>query len=159
MRSVDDSFLQRAASSIPKRAIFLIEDIDCAFPSREEGEHPMPLLHGYPGMMGLGPRLSSRTRSAVTLSGLLNVIDGVGSEEGKLFFATVYVPSPRFRTRFLLAFVRLIISTTWTLHFFVLDALTAKYSTSWRQGNKLPRCFFVFSRNPTLLSRTRKLRL
>lgn len=85
---VDDSFLQRAASSIPKRAIFLIEDIDCAFPSREEGEHPMPLLHGYPGMMGLGPRLSSRTRSAVTLSGLLNVIDGVGSEEGKLFFAT-----------------------------------------------------------------------
>ncbi|KIK01770.1 hypothetical protein K443DRAFT_132188 [Laccaria amethystina LaAM-08-1] len=85
---VDDSFLQRAASSIPKRAIFLIEDIDCAFPSREEGEHPMPLLPAYPGMMGLGPRLSSRMRSAVTLSGLLNVIDGVGSEEGKLFFAT-----------------------------------------------------------------------
>jgi len=28
-------------------------------------------------------------KSAVTLSGLLNVIDGVGSEEGKLFFATV----------------------------------------------------------------------
>jgi chaperone BCS1 len=25
----------------------------------------------------------------VTLSGLLNVIDGIGSEEGKLFFATV----------------------------------------------------------------------
>jgi len=25
----------------------------------------------------------------VTLSGLLNVLDGVGSEEGKLFFATV----------------------------------------------------------------------
>lgn len=85
---VDDSFLQRAAASIPKRAIFLIEDIDCAFPSREEGEHPMPLIPGYPGMMGLGPRLSSRTRSTVTLSGLLNVIDGVGSEEGKLFFAT-----------------------------------------------------------------------
>jgi hypothetical protein len=29
------------------------------------------------------------TRSLVTLSGLLNVIDGVGSEEGQLFFATV----------------------------------------------------------------------
>ena len=25
----------------------------------------------------------------MTLSGLLNVLDGVGSEEGKLFFATV----------------------------------------------------------------------
>jgi hypothetical protein len=30
-----------------------------------------------------------RAKSAVTLSGLLNVLDGVGSEEGKLFFATV----------------------------------------------------------------------
>jgi chaperone BCS1 len=28
-------------------------------------------------------------RSAVTLSGLLNILDGVGSEEGKIFFATV----------------------------------------------------------------------
>jgi chaperone BCS1 len=30
-------------------------------------------------------------RSAVTLSGLLNVLDGVGSEEGKFFFATVSI--------------------------------------------------------------------
>ena len=27
--------------------------------------------------------------SQVTLSGLLNVLDGVGSDEGKIFFATV----------------------------------------------------------------------
>lgn len=32
---------------------------------------------------------ASETRTQVTLSGLLNVIDGVGSEDGKLFFATV----------------------------------------------------------------------
>jgi len=37
---------------------------------------------GLPGMPGL-------RRSSVTLSGLLNVIDGIGSEEGILFFATV----------------------------------------------------------------------
>lgn len=33
--------------------------------------------------------MPSMRRSSVTLSTLLNVIDGVGSEEGKLFFATV----------------------------------------------------------------------
>ncbi|KAJ2919564.1 hypothetical protein MD484_g842, partial [Candolleomyces efflorescens] len=70
---VDDAFLQQAASSIPKKAIFLIEDIDCAFSSRDEGDN----------ISGGGSR-----RSSVTLSGLLNVIDGIGSEEGVLFFAT-----------------------------------------------------------------------
>ncbi|KDR78147.1 hypothetical protein GALMADRAFT_245174 [Galerina marginata CBS 339.88] len=85
---VDDSFLQRAVASIPKGAIFLIEDIDCAFPSRDDLEDledsPPPF---YPGMYMSGPR-GGRRGSAVTLSGLLNVLDGVGSEEGKIFFAT-----------------------------------------------------------------------
>ncbi|KAJ7128794.1 P-loop containing nucleoside triphosphate hydrolase protein [Mycena crocata] len=92
---VDDAFLQRAASSIPKHALFLIEDIDCAFASRDD-EDDAALMYGLgPGAMGgmgMGGdavRPGGRgTRSLVTLSGLLNVIDGVGSEEGKLFFAT-----------------------------------------------------------------------
>ena len=42
------------------------------------------------GMRGLVTQmLPGGRKSAVTLSGLLNVLDGVGSEEGKLFFATV----------------------------------------------------------------------
>jgi len=85
---VDDSFLQRAASSMPKRAILLLEDIDCAFPSREDADDAdtdLPMYSGYPGII---PTMTRARRSAVTLSGLLNVIDGVGSEEGKLFFAT-----------------------------------------------------------------------
>ncbi|KAJ6568096.1 P-loop containing nucleoside triphosphate hydrolase protein [Mycena vulgaris] len=87
---VDDSFLQRAASAIPKKALFLIEDIDCAFPSRDDADD----MEGHPAHIGRGqngelvPPGAQRKRSAVTLSGLLNVIDGVGSEEGKLFFAT-----------------------------------------------------------------------
>ncbi|KAK7050933.1 hypothetical protein VNI00_005045 [Paramarasmius palmivorus] len=82
---VDDSFLQRASSSIPKRSIFLIEDIDCAF-SRDDPETSLDILTSIPG---LPPQyVPSIRRSAVTLSGLLNVIDGVGSDEGKLFFAT-----------------------------------------------------------------------
>lgn len=71
----DDTVLADVVSQVPPRAILLIEDIDCAFPSREEEEErakrdPFPL------------------KSSVTLSGLLNVLDGVGSEEGRLYMAT-----------------------------------------------------------------------
>ena len=90
---MDDSVLQRAVAAIPKESIFLIEDIDCAFPSREDADDSsanQPFMSPYsglvvPGMMSSG----NRRKSNVTLSGLLNVLDGVGSEEGKLFFATV----------------------------------------------------------------------
>ncbi|KAJ4490558.1 P-loop containing nucleoside triphosphate hydrolase protein [Lentinula aciculospora] len=83
---VDDSFLQHAAASIPKNSIFLIEDIDCALPSRADiDEDQLNSTGSIPHM------LSTRRRapqSRVTLSTLLNVIDGVGSEEGRLFFTT-----------------------------------------------------------------------
>ncbi|KAJ7483975.1 P-loop containing nucleoside triphosphate hydrolase protein [Mycena galericulata] len=86
---VDDGFLQRAVSSIPKHGLLLIEDIDCAFPARDDEEDEDG---GGAASMFLSaqniPRPRKARRSAVTLSGLLNVIDGVGSEEGKLFFAT-----------------------------------------------------------------------
>ncbi|KAF5346178.1 hypothetical protein D9758_009975 [Tetrapyrgos nigripes] len=86
---VDDSYLQSAASSIPKNSIFLIEDIDCAFPSREERDNqPNGYIPGMPPMDPPWMLASGSRRSSVTLSGLLNVLDGVGSEEGKLFFAT-----------------------------------------------------------------------
>jgi chaperone BCS1 len=63
-------------------------DIDCAFPSRdEEDEDEEPVLDkdGKP----IGNRSPTPPRSAVTLSGLLNVLDSVSSEEGRLTFATV----------------------------------------------------------------------
>ncbi|RDB18320.1 Mitochondrial chaperone BCS1 [Hypsizygus marmoreus] len=86
---VDDAYLQKAASSIPKNSILLIEDIDCAFPSRDdadEGDGPNYQQENH-GMVSNSPFPRGR-KSAVTLSGLLNVLDGIGSEEGKLFFAT-----------------------------------------------------------------------
>ncbi|KAF9556921.1 P-loop containing nucleoside triphosphate hydrolase protein [Agrocybe pediades] len=88
--SVDDSFLQRAVGSIPKGAILLIEDIDCAFSSRDdddEGDMSRQQAQFLPFPLSMGGRRGSR-QSAVTLSGLLNVLDGVGSEEGRIFFAT-----------------------------------------------------------------------
>ncbi|KAF8809901.1 P-loop containing nucleoside triphosphate hydrolase protein [Phlegmacium glaucopus] len=88
---VDDSLLQRAVAAIPKDSIFLIEDIDCAFQSREEAEDSLAdsaFMSPYPGMVMPGMMSGKGRKSNVTLSGLLNVLDGVGSEEGKLFFAT-----------------------------------------------------------------------
>ncbi|KAJ3521089.1 hypothetical protein NMY22_g12457 [Coprinellus aureogranulatus] len=96
---VDDAFLQQAASSIPKKAIFLIEDIDCAFATANRmgegnGFDTQPTQGFGVGFMGSGfpagaeLAMQSFKRSSVTLSGLLNVIDGIGSEEGVLFFAT-----------------------------------------------------------------------
>jgi chaperone BCS1 len=84
--SIDDTFLEQAVSSVPKGSILLIEDIDCAF-SREDDEDE----GGFQGGMLTHNKRRSR-RSAVTLSGLLNILDGVGSEEGKIFFATVSAP-------------------------------------------------------------------
>ncbi|KAJ6449374.1 P-loop containing nucleoside triphosphate hydrolase protein [Mycena sanguinolenta] len=85
---VDDYSLAKLISDTPSRCILLIEDIDCAFPSRDEedeDEEEVPLMDkdGKP----IGGR-STPARSAVTLSGLLNVLDSVSSEEGRLTFAT-----------------------------------------------------------------------
>ncbi|CAA7264031.1 unnamed protein product [Cyclocybe aegerita] len=95
---VDDAFLARAVAAVPKHAIFLIEDIDCAFPTPrdaddDDGNASMMGMGNFGGgmvMSAMGPVMSGAARktSLVTLSGLLNVLDGVGSEEGKIFFAT-----------------------------------------------------------------------
>lgn len=87
--SVDDAYLQRAMSSIPKRSIVLIEDIDCAFLPRDtpEDHHFSPSPVWISRSHSQSPSMNPNCR--VTLSGLLNMLDGVGSEEGKLFFATV----------------------------------------------------------------------
>jgi mitochondrial chaperone BCS1 len=93
MHSVDDAYLQRLAAAVPRGSILLIEDIDCAFPSREDedgefGRDRRGAARPNPGFMGpMG--VYGGSSSGVTLSGLLNVIDGVGSDDGRIFFATV----------------------------------------------------------------------
>jgi hypothetical protein len=70
---VDDAFLQRATATIPKRSIVLVEDIDCAQPSREDDDN---------SDAGSPVRRERPRQNGVTLSGLLNMIDGIGSKEG-----------------------------------------------------------------------------
>ncbi|KAF8183323.1 P-loop containing nucleoside triphosphate hydrolase protein [Mycena galopus ATCC 62051] len=82
---IDDYTLGRLIRDTPSRCILLIEDIDCAFPSREEDSDEEPMLDakGIPILREPIP-----PRSQVTLAGLLNVLDSVASEEGRLTFAT-----------------------------------------------------------------------
>jgi chaperone BCS1 len=65
--NLDDNSVSELFSSIPINSIVLMEDIDCAFLERKEGDDK---------------------RSKVTFSGLLNAIDGVAAGEGRLLFAT-----------------------------------------------------------------------
>ncbi|KAJ7634405.1 P-loop containing nucleoside triphosphate hydrolase protein [Roridomyces roridus] len=89
---VDDFSLARLISDTPSRWILLIEDIDCAFPSREDDDEDEDEKDEQRKRDRRGNRYQSNQllppKSAVTLSGLLNVLDSVSSEEGRLTFAT-----------------------------------------------------------------------
>ncbi|KAF8505056.1 P-loop containing nucleoside triphosphate hydrolase protein [Gautieria morchelliformis] len=80
-KSMDDTRLARAVSFLPTRAILVLEDIDCAFPSRSDWDGDE--FRAKPWHLPNKPRTSQ-----VTMSGILNMLDGIGSEEGKIFFAT-----------------------------------------------------------------------
>ncbi|EJD50464.1 P-loop containing nucleoside triphosphate hydrolase protein [Auricularia subglabra TFB-10046 SS5] len=101
-KGLDDSSLHALVAQTPAECILSIEDIDCAFPEPrraededEEGGEGGPGMEGGARMEAMGPRTMQMNAmgmpvksSEVTLSGLLNVIDGVWSEEGRLVFAT-----------------------------------------------------------------------
>jgi chaperone BCS1 len=68
--SLDDDGLCRALNDAPAQSIILLEDIDGIFTAREEvNKH-------------------SRRRRRVTFAGLLNALDGVRSQEGRILFMT-----------------------------------------------------------------------
>jgi len=78
---LDDVTLQELISHLPGRCIALMEDIDAAFHHDINREAAHPKVE-TPGVSG-----GSQSRG-VTLSGLLNAIDGVAAHEGRLLFAT-----------------------------------------------------------------------
>src|SRR5258708_3607599 len=78
-RGLDDTSLSGLINSIPTRSIILMEDIDAAFTTSLNREAPTQHTH-----TGFGPT----NPSSITLSGLLNAIDGVQAQQGRLLFAT-----------------------------------------------------------------------
>lgn len=69
-----DNGLNNAFAKVPQNAILLIEDVDAAKTSNSRDED------------------GDKTKEFTTLSGLLNVIDGVSSTEGRLLIMTTNYP-------------------------------------------------------------------
>ncbi|KZP19387.1 P-loop containing nucleoside triphosphate hydrolase protein [Athelia psychrophila] len=96
---LDDSALAELISDLPERCIALMEDIDAAFASEgglerrdlsatvidPSGEKQTQAQSQPPPPPVSGPR---STASRITLSGLLNAIDGIGAHDGRLLYAT-----------------------------------------------------------------------
>ncbi|EPS29046.1 hypothetical protein PDE_03993 [Penicillium oxalicum 114-2] len=73
LSNISDSTLMRLFAELPPRCIVLLEDVDKAGVGRRDNIDPDP---------------DNESKSAVTLSGLLNVLDGVSSQEGRILIMT-----------------------------------------------------------------------
>lgn len=76
-----DGDLEQMFQEIPPRCIVLLEDIDCVWVGREPRSERQ-----------MNDSDSTSSNSSVTLSGLLNVLDGVGSQEGRVVIMTTNKP-------------------------------------------------------------------
>ncbi|KAL4243022.1 AAA ATPase family protein [Abortiporus biennis] len=83
---LDDTTLSELISELPERCIALMEDIDAAFNrgiTRKFGDT------NSDGDANDGEEDKTSTpASRITLSGLLNALDGIGAQEGRILFAT-----------------------------------------------------------------------
>ncbi len=77
-----DSDLISAVTSVPERAVLLIEDIDVAQADRD----------ALPARAQVQPDASKNEVKAITMSALLNVIDGVFSRDGRILIMTTNHP-------------------------------------------------------------------
>jgi chaperone BCS1 len=102
---ISDSTLTTLMGRVPARCIVLLEDLDAAFTrsvTRDNGSNGSPDSNNGSGSSGSEdnqpqPPSSSRSRrhrehisdvNTLSLSGLLNALDGVAASEGRILFAT-----------------------------------------------------------------------
>jgi mitochondrial chaperone BCS1 len=96
---LDDTMLNSLITQLPQRCIALMEDIDAAFKSgltrdmttEEKGEKSQNPGEDAPDGRKKDPTAEVEkgpTATRITLSGLLNALDGVAAQEGRLLFAT-----------------------------------------------------------------------
>ncbi len=73
----DDDLMQSLAT-VPYKSLVLIEDIDAVLPTKKRlNDVDAEAEHG-----------EEESKSSLTLSGILNAIDGVASEESQILFMT-----------------------------------------------------------------------
>lgn len=84
----DDSLFD-ALAGVPPRALVLIEDIDAADSASARIEHP---TKGAAPKSGNSDEVNDDESDGISLSGLLNAIDGVFAKEGRILFMTTNFP-------------------------------------------------------------------
>ena len=83
-------------SALPRQCIVLLEDIDAAFLDRSAVAPPAPKQPKVSGLSGLtggkspaaAPEEPEKPKTGVSFSGLLNALDGVASQEGRILIMT-----------------------------------------------------------------------
>ncbi|RMZ66083.1 mitochondrial chaperone bcs1 [Pyrenophora seminiperda CCB06] len=98
--TIDDNGLHRLFTGLPRKCVVVIEDIDSAgigretVPARNTAQHaavpgPDDLSSAFDDLSSAPPvGRRGRLSNSVTLSGLLNAIDGNASQEGRLLIMT-----------------------------------------------------------------------
>jgi chaperone BCS1 len=76
---LNDTILSTALRISPINSIIVIEDIDCVFPKREEDDED-------------DNKNPNKKFCYVSFSGVLNAIDGLGAQEGRIFIMTTNHP-------------------------------------------------------------------
>lgn len=79
--AMTESQFSRLFSEVPTRCVVLLEDVDAAGLNRENIVPGEDLI-----------QRSAKTNTSVSLSGLLNAIDGVSSQEGRILIMTTNAP-------------------------------------------------------------------
>ncbi|KAF7309874.1 Mitochondrial chaperone BCS1 [Mycena indigotica] len=90
---LDDSALSELISNLPEKCICLMEDIDCAFSQNLNRDEPSTPADAPGGSEGAPPppptaMAAGASTSRISLSGLLNALDGVAAQEGRILYAT-----------------------------------------------------------------------
>lgn len=96
-RSIDETILIRMFEALPTKCVVLLEDVDSAGIVREENPNtidPMEVITPPPPPPGLmyAPYPKEDKRPRITLSTLLNVIDGGAAKEGRILVMTTNSP-------------------------------------------------------------------
>lgn len=93
--SMDDGQLLRLLASLPRRTLLLLEDVDCVTVSRDAVKDKPEELQATQGAQS-HPNPAAPTavaaKTGVSLSGLLNGLDGVTDSDGRLLVMTTNHP-------------------------------------------------------------------
>ncbi|RPD57296.1 P-loop containing nucleoside triphosphate hydrolase protein [Lentinus tigrinus ALCF2SS1-6] len=90
-KGMSDNTLTTLMGNVPSRCILLLEDLDAAFTrgiSRDESSTGVPTSSTSTSTTSSAKNKEDSDGSTLSLSGLLNSLDGVAAAEGRLLFAT-----------------------------------------------------------------------